>query len=537
MAKVEALRRADWRFLLSNPLGEPLRHLVLLGGPDELPDLLRQTEIAERVTTEIPVERSADAVAVLDDSLLKVRRATGCLLPGGSLYCEFDRRSWSSLARSPGRVRRTLNAAGLSLTGIYWVRPDLVSRQVYVPLHVAGPLSWYLDTMLTASSPAARVLELILYGLARAGTPLFNAFAPCFGITAVAGAGSEMSPSVVRNPSLPPQIQRPDLNIVVITQGTEDFKRVTILPFSPSAKHPLAVLKIARLPEYNEATQTEQDILGTIRSTLDETMRESIPRPLGVVHCGRIPIGIESFAEGRSIASKVNRWRAPLSEKLNELHRATAWLTEFNRRVQFECSEWGASEISEWIDKPFADYQSKFGISVTEEHLFAETRRQALSLVGKPMPKVWVHWDFSEYNVHSCDRGISVLDWERGTPGPALMDLIFFATIWSFSARCLNSHAARLRGFRQLFCEPRRTDAVAGAVDDVLSRYMATIGIDKRFLPVLLTVMCVRRALIHLGRRADSDRPAGTGDVRTGNPYVEWLGVLAAEGGRFFLRP
>jgi hypothetical protein len=525
--QVDPLRRTDWRFLLPNPLDRPIERLVLLGGPDDLPDLVERSGIAERVSRELPSEAVADAVVLLGASLASLRRAAHGVAPGGSLYAEFDRRSPATCADSPGRVRRALARAGLAPTGTYWIRPDLVRRQVYVPVQSAGPLAWYLRSLFTASSPPERVLEAVLRRLERLGPRAFAACAPCFAVTAVAGPGVGSSPSVVCHDSLPPEARSAGAQILVITQGKEDFKRVTVLPFPASGDQPLVVLKSARSLRHNECTRSEQEILGAIRSALDGAMRASVPEPLGFVQRGHVSVGIESVAPGRSMVSQVNYWGSSLERRIDELRRVAAWLTEFHRRVQLDGASWGEPEQSQWIDGPLADYERAFGAWTGEQKLFAEARRRARALLGVALPTVWVHWDFSEYNVHTSEHGIHVIDWERATPGPPLLDLLFFATTWSHSARSLNTHAARLGAFRRLFGRPQPDDPVSDAAREVFARYQDALDIDRRFFPVLLVAMCAKRALIHLHRRGGAPEP--TENARRGNQYLDWIAILAED--------
>ena len=519
-----SVRRADWRFLLPDALDRPYRHLVLLGGPDDLPEIIQRAGIAEQVTRKIPTDRCADAVIILDSSMTSLGKAARCLEPGGVLYGEVDRRSLFTLSSTPNRVSRSLNHAGLSLTGVYWIRPDLIRRQVYVPLHVAGPLKWYLQSVLTASSPAASILEFGLEVLARAGNRAFTALAPCFAFTALAGPITDMPPSVLRHPALPPELHRRELVCLVITHGTEDFRRVTILPFAPHADRPLAILKLARLPHYNECTEIEQSVLRKIRSALSGTLRESIPQPLGIVRCGQLMIGLETCVLGRSLANITSRWSAPLSQKIDALYRAASWLTEFNCQVQVKRSNWGDDELNEWVERPLAAYERAFGLTTSETRLFAAARTRARSLCGVSLPTVWVHWDFSEENILRVEEGISVIDWESGSPGPPLFDLLFFAIHWSFSACSLNTEASRLRAYRQLLAASRTTDPVFAAVRNVVEQYMARLDIDRRFQPLFLVILWVVKSL---GRFPW--QPGRSSHPRDRNRFVGYIGVLAEQ--------
>ncbi|MGH7832263.1 MAG: phosphotransferase, partial [Candidatus Binatia bacterium] len=430
---------------------------------------------------------------------------------------------------SPSRIRRFMRNLGLSPTGLYWVRPDLINPQAYIPLDIQGTLGWYLRSVFTAPTAAVRLLETGLHILAKFGHHPFAALAPCYALTAVAGPAGDASPSLLGHPALPSELRRSDLHPLVITHGKEDFRRVTVLPFAPDSDGPLAVLKLSRLPVYNDCTENEQAILTRIHASVDETMRRTIPRPLGIIRSGKLAIGVESCAPGRSVANATTRWAVPLRRKIDDLRLGASWLAEFNSRVQIKRSQWADSDLDEWVEKPLGAYEQTFGVTSGEERLFIATRERASSLIGLPLPTVWVHWDFSEENVFRAGRGITVIDWESGAPGPPLLDLLFFTTHWNYSARSLNSDAARLYAFRQLFCNSHRSDPASVAVREAIAEYMARLNIDNRFFPLLLVLVWVVRAL---GRFPW--QPGRSKNARAGNRFVGYLGALAEDVERLF---
>ena len=86
-------------------------------------------------------------------------------------------------------------------------------------------------------------------------------------------------------------------------------------------------------------------------------------------------------------------------------------------------------------------------------------RRPRQALVGASLPTVLTHNDYGPWNIHRDGDRITVIDWELGPDaagrrGPALADLIYFATEWHLRARRLRGREAELRGFRELFLRP-----------------------------------------------------------------------------------
>jgi hypothetical protein len=311
----------------------------------------------------------------------------------------------------------------------------------------------------------------------------------------------------------------------VLTPGEDDLNRVVMLPFGSDRNGPVGVLKLSRLPDRNIVTEDEQTALTTIRMNLDAAMRPTIPEPLGTVRWGRLTVGIESCAPGRLLSTSTGRWGAPLRQKIDDLRRAVAWLCEFHCQTQLKRSPWGDSELREWVERPLAAYEQAFGVTADERRLFARVRQRASSLVGIPAPTVLVHWNFSLSHLFRTAHEITVVDWEGVSPGPFLFDLLFFVMRWNYTVRYLRGRAARLRGFRDLFCAAKPTDSVARAAHRAIAEYMAGVGIDHRFLPLLLVLMCVVRGLGRLNRL---DRVGEQGhNGRAGNQYVGYVAVLA----------
>lgn len=516
------LRAADWRFLLPHPPDGRFQHLVLLGGPDGLAERVIEVGLAGRVSDTIPPGRSADAVAVLHGGRAMLRDIAGCLVPGGVLYREFDRRSVALLGSTPDRLRQSIREAGLSPIAMYAVVPDFSDHRMYLPLDVPDGLRWYVTTLYSAVTPWQHLLQAGL----RAATGLdgcrFAPFAPRVAVMAVAGQARPGAPSVLAHPALPAELGKRDLHPLLLTSGGD---RVVILPFTAGSRQPAAVLKVPRLPGFNGRTQNEQAILGRLWSRLDPVMRSSVPRPLGTLGYGEVTVGIESYAPGQLLFRSSARWGASRQQQLNDLRLAAAWLAEFHRQAQVSRPSWGATEQSRWVEGPFDAYRRAFGVTGGEERLFAEARDYATSLTGTPLPIVLQHRDFTVWNIARSGRELAVLDWEGSRPGPALCDLLHFVTHWYETVGHAHPEPARLRCFRGLLFEPDRGDPFRESVHHEIARYMERLEIHRRFLPLLLVYTWVELAL----RRSDQQRVQEESALapREGNRNFAYMAILA----------
>jgi Phosphotransferase enzyme family len=475
-------------------------HLVLLGGATSLADRLVDLGVARRVSRTIPGEPSADAVAILHDAEARLDDVRACLLPGGVLYWEIGRRRLTAwLGVRPAGIRRRLREAGFAPGGVYWLRPDFAHCRLYLPVEVEGAIRWYVDTQFAAVSLRRRALASILRASAGAVRRL-PLPATCYAVTATAAPPHRALPALLTGAELPLSSPRRDLRLVVLSRTRDDdvSRRVIAFPFAPRGTQPLAVLKFWRVPGRNAETEREQSVMVAIRRSLDETMRRAVPEPLGTFKLGPLTVGVESYARGRSLAVSSARRDTPVADRIADLDLVVIWLSEFHRQGDSARAPLDDVRRSQWVEAPLEAYAKSFGTEVGEDRLFAEVRRRAASLLGVALPSVWVHRDLNPWNVIRDGRDLTIIDWAGARAGPPLLDLLYLVTCWSHAARGLTAAAARLEDFRALFLgRPRddRRDTIVDTVHRAIDRYLARIEIDRRFLPMLLAVLWVTRAV------------------------------------------
>jgi len=319
---------------------------------------------------------------------------------------------------------------------------------------------------------------------------------------------------------------------MVISRGN-DANRVAMFLFAPDAARPVAVLKVGRRSDRNHAVEHEQAGLAAMRPYLDETLRHTIPEPLGIFQWGGLQIGLESCAPGHPMSASTYAARVSKQRRMDDLHRVADWLTTFNCQAQPQQGLWDSARLKQWIEEPLAAYQAAFGATAAEDRLFDSVRERAWSLVGAALPTAWVHWGFEERNIFRDGQAIHVVDWEGASPGLPLYDLLYFVTRWSFSVRGLWNAAAQQRGFWELFLAPAAADSVVLAGRHVIGEYMTRLNIDHRFLAPLLVLTWVERALGRVNQRTAETQ----GLARMDNVYVDHVGSIAQYGGQVFEEP
>jgi hypothetical protein len=522
------LRRADWRFLLPAPPEGAYRHLVLLGGPDELGDRLLEVGFARRVSRRLGGPRSADLVVVLHDARVDLVAAARTVAEGGAFYVEVDRRSAGSLMLSPARAGRLLRSAGLTTLGVHWVIPGFSNTRRYIPLDSPAALRWYLDTLHTSGSAMGLLAGVAVAALTWGDSTRLAHVAPCFGISAAAEAAPR-PPSVLGCPGVPFRLRPSGVRLVMLTSGLDDGSRVVLLPFISGGHAPAAVVKVSRVPAFNGNTEREQATLVELRAGLDDALRPSIPEPLGTFRYGDLVVGMESCAPGAALVVTSGRLGGSLSRAVGDLDEAAAWLARFHQQLRQPGARWddaSQDRLGARLDR----FVERFGDTHGVARLFELTRGRARELLGRELPVARLHNDFGPWNVHRNGARVTVIDWEYGESardrqGPALCDLLYFVTEWTLRVRHLREPEDERRGFRELFVAPRPGEAASEAGRRAIATYMTRLEMDTRFLPLLLVQTWVERALERGERNALSAEPAGT--IPDAGRYADYVRLLA----------
>jgi aminoglycoside phosphotransferase (APT) family kinase protein len=502
----------NWKVLIPRFGRELLPHLVLLGGPDGLDSSLKSLGIAERVSRSISTKDPADAVVVLGGSAPSVQKVAASLRPGGWLYWETQRPGTMFPALAARRLAGELGEAGLTPTGLYWVRPRSSAPAAFVPLDVRGALAWYLETF---SSPRLGALASRWPGSSRA---LAACAAGRVAVTAVAHESVPFPPALLAG--LPAPLRATTLRPVVYFR--ERSRRAVVFPFSERGAVPEAVVKFSPVPERGFHTRQEQQTLSEIRARSNAAIQASVPEPLGLFEWSGLTVGVESFLPGRSIARSLSR-PAPLSARTADLDRVVAWLCEFQIANAFGSPTWGSDRwsLGQWIEDPLRRLESGYSGLPSVERLFAGIRRAAARLVGAPLAMVLSNWSFSVGNVCQHNGRIAVYDWETVAQGLPLTDLIYFLVDWGRLVK-ERSGADWRTSFRDLLIAPP-VDRVSAAVQNSIDRYLAALGIDRRFRPLLSVLTWVQRAEKRVRKDDPVRRPMDPRLVALAEAAGDWL--------------
>jgi hypothetical protein len=514
----------DWRFLLPPPAEGRFRRVLLFGARAGAAEELESIGLAR----EVLVERRppADAVVCLDGAGIDVAEAAALLETSGVLYYEAGRRLRPAVRLAPARAVASARKLGLGVSGIYWVQPGFAGPRTYVPLDVRGAVRWYAHNLRLTPTPAVLDAARRLTSTFDGGR--FLQLAPRIAFVAAKGARQETRPSILAAEGSPDALLMPGLRPILLAHG-DDRSRVVLLPFGSDATNPAAVVKVHRRPAAAESVSDECVTLAAVRTGMGAELQATVPEPLGRIRAEGLVATVESVLGGEWLLARWSR-RLSLAELIEDLELVVDWLVEFHAQSLLEVRSWSELDVESRINGPLTAYEDVFGTTEAEKQLFAQLRRQAREALGVPVPVVWQHSDFSNLNIFRNDRTIGVIDWEGAAPGLPIDDLLYFVTRWLYRTRDAEDESAGAREiaaqlFRQLFFDEDRREPALEAARSAIRRYVRSLQLENRILPLLFAHAWVARAGGRYRHQAGvGGAPAG---ARDGNRYVTLVELTA----------
>jgi hypothetical protein len=484
------LRLVDWRFLVAGT--EAPRRVAC--GADDVEAALRTvaTEVSDLAST--PAGSADLAVGGGRSGLAALRRTVA---PGGT--CVVRSRG----PAGPGRlaITRRLAHAGIAETDVYWAWPPPGSGLPRFWLPLASPAA---AEHLLANRPAlegahartTRAVRDAVWRVARTGllAPLWvfgrvpgtpaDAGSSAAGLTALVDGGEQGAGA---------------LKWLLLTQGGRSINKVVALPFAGSDPRPLALVKVARVPQSDRTLEREAETLRVLQQVTAGVSGAPLVGSVGRV-AGRFAVA-ESFLGGSPL------WTSLRPATLGTLAATAA---DWSSRLVLPGA---ARPRSEWwarlVDDPVATFRERFG-TVADS---AELRATEARLSQLPdLPAAIEQRDFSPWNLALGPGGeLVVHDWEsaelRGLP---VIDLVYFLTYAAFFLeRSLESD--RLEE-AYTWVWDRRTD-VGRPAAQALDLYLERAGVDRAAVPSLRLLTWIVHAAGEYERLCADTGGAPTGDA------------------------
>lgn len=415
----DALRRADWRWLLPTP--RAIRALCLAEGPVADSVAALGSALARRVdrTTGPAPHAAYDLVVAGDLAPTTLAAAGAALVPGGVLVAVID-----DAPRRARGARSALRAARFEGASLVVPWPSLAAAQAWLPLAArrGGARYFLLRHPLAARHPARRVWLRARRALALGAVAARRARAVV--VVARHGAGAErVVPwwvgEAARRSGAPASDARATNDWLLYAPGAGVEPRVLGVVLGADAR-PRAIVKLARTAGAERRMIRGARMLDFL-SRAGVAAREMSPMPIGRVRDdGRVVATIESALNGIWLDAAVRR-----RTLVRRLEQMGDWLAALATATR------GDVRDDTWA-RAFEPTVRRFVVAcgaVADPALVHDVVAR-LATVG-PMPTVAEHHDFRPWNVYVLPSGaLAAFDWDNaradGLPGLDLVQGIAF---------------------------------------------------------------------------------------------------------------
>ncbi|HEX5075754.1 MAG TPA: phosphotransferase [Gemmatimonadaceae bacterium] len=503
---IAPLRAIDWRFLLPGPVDRRFDRLLLLGGAPGLAARAMSAGIATEVLTELHGPARADLVAACANAPNDIPDIARAVAPNGLLYLEVDRERRGGRATTPGRVAKTLRAAGLTACAFYALEPSAQEPHAFIPLDAPHAMSWHRRTSYSDRA-AVRIANAVRRHAVRIGGPTVAALDRPYAVVAVGGDAGPPVPGVLREPEVVRRLAaaREPKAAVMLTYGSD---RVLLFPFGEDSRDPLGVVKVPKDEAFVNRTENEQRRLTTLRGMLDDGLRRAIPEPLGAVRLGRTMASCERFMAGASLATRAMDSAISLDAKSEDVRLAAMWLARFHRATEVRRATIRDLRRS-LVDDLLESYYRELG-TPADNALRLRLAAVAESLGARQVAVAMQHRDFAAWNVLRSGNELAVVDWEGARDGFAALDAVHLVTTWLYSVRLGQGVDDEAWCVHDIL-DPTR-DATASVAYAALVSYLHALGLDPRVAPLLVALHRIELALrrldqLRLQREPTDDAP------------------------------
>lgn len=507
------LRRADWRFLLPNPMPERVISFADAQLTRAVQLIYEQSAMGP---ASVDREGQYELAVCSNPRHADLTAAWSALSPGGVCYCEW--KGW----RPHGlrRTQRRLESAGFVGVCQYWPwpPPSRGGTVVWLPIEKPGVARYFLATR----PPVRGALTRAARWITRHGVQLalrLGLTVPLCVVTRKPGDRERAHPG-------DGQSRHPDNGVtmhdagadaapyplhdwlvdgrgggaesaaaMLLTGGARSVSKVILALFVGGEGTPRRIVKLPRTREASAGLATEAATLRLVQQ--DRPRLGGVPRVVFTREYGGL-LGVGETA----LTGGVPLWTVVGERSFPHLaQQATHWLIELaGRGVPVPASQWWDRLITPML----IDFTTHFGPTVGDACV--ATVRHVLSQLSS-LPLVCEHRDFSPWNIFvHPSAGLLVFDWESSEPqGFPTADLIYF---FAYLAFFLDGSMARDEyavSYRALLDSSTFTGRV---MDECMSEYIEAVGVDAACLPALRLAVWLRCSAFEYRRLvADSAGP------------------------------
>ncbi len=273
--------------------------------------------------------------------------------------------------------------------------------------------------------------------------------------------------------------------------------RAHFAAFDPGTARVHFLVKVARDASAEAVVASEHQMLVRLQESLSPDLRATVPAPLDRFAVHGHPAAAQSHLDGRTLArilQETPAWRRPrVAARL--LTAAAEWLSRFHQETARP-----VVMSDEWLERlalsELRRCAEECARSTRERHLLEELAAATARLAGQRLPLVCEHRDFWAKNILLDRDTVRVVDWDLAQfDRLPLGDL--YALIHSLAFILVGDPGDLTRAEPMLHLAYGGTGLFSQAVDAVIGRYRAGLGIPPEWGRLLLPLSVARQALLH----------------------------------------
>jgi len=516
------LRRADWRFWLSNV--QPRKSLCLAKGL--LYDAVMA--ISESVITS-PTETDCDLAVAVNPNARTLLDLHHALEAGGSCYTEW----YLPINEGVSGVRKRLEAAGFIDVECYWPwpYPNTGMPLFWLPITSPHVIKYFLAHQTHSRSWLMQIARGVWKWLVR--TPLMipvcavgrkpHASSRDFHRDVITRAQASGTSSTTPSRELTGvvlsaiQAQWPErgfnsnqrhLSWLWLTGGLRSTNKIVAIVFAEKETEPRLIVKLPRVPEAEPSLAQEAAILRAVH-TLHPTGIHGVPHVIFFEKCSG------TWALGETVLTGVPLFTQLRKGNFHELAlQATDWLIQLaGRQTRQPRAIWWEHIVVSTLH----DFEQYFGPVI--DPLLLQQTQSVLKTLGD-LPSVCEQRDFSPWNVLLDEqKQLIVLDWESAElQGLPALDLLYFLCYLSFFLDGAMESKRFVESYRTLLDTTTFTGRI---VEECLTRYAEGVGLELTALRSLQLLLWLIHSRSEYKQFANDVGGTPTRDVLRGSVFVK----------------
>lgn len=274
--------------------------------------------------------------------------------------------------------------------------------------------------------------------------------------------------------------------ILLTNKDTRSFF-VTLLVFLKGGDFPVLLVKIPRFPGKDDSLINGFNNLKEIRRSLPNSLSDTLPIPISMVHLGGRPVVFERPYPEITLSLSIKITHGDISQPLidKKFEIVGDWLSAFIRETTRKRVFVNNERIQRYVMAILEDYVNFFPISTKERDFLNYLTNLMNTLSTHQVPLSFIHGDLTPHNISFNEDRLCVFNWEYSRDfSCSLYDIFDFFTHVTFMISSSRFHP--INSLRRVFGFGGRKQGLRKFVQKVMENSDIDLKLMELFYPVYL---------------------------------------------------